>query len=73
MGEHKTIMGKDLYWMNFFGLMILTLIEVAAVGLDLSPETTGLSYTEKELTLFILVGIGPVSYTHLTLPTIYSV
>ena len=58
MGEHKTIMGKDLYWMNFFGLMILTLIEVAAVGLDLSPETTGLSYTEKELTLFILVGIG---------------
>ena len=37
MGEHKTIMGKDLYWMNFFGLMILTLIEVAAVGLDLSP------------------------------------
>ena len=50
MGEHKTIMGKDLYWMNFFGLMILTLIEVAAVGLDLSPETTGLSYTEKELT-----------------------
>ena len=58
MGEHKTIMGKDWYWMNFFGLMILTLIEVAAVGLDLSPETTGLSYTEKELTLFILVGIG---------------
>ena len=66
MGQHKTIMGKDLYWMNFFGLMILTLIEVAAVGLDLSPETTGLSYTEKELTLFILVA---VSYTHLTLPT----
>ena len=58
MGEHKTIMGKDLYWMNFFGLMLLTLIEVAAVGLDLSPEATGLSYTEKELTLFILVGIG---------------
>ena len=58
MGEHKTIMGKDLYWMNYFGLMILTLIEVAAVGLDLSPETTGLSYTEKELTLLILVGIG---------------
>ena len=49
-----TIMGKDLYWMNFLGLMILTLIEVAAVGLDLSPETTGWSYTEKELTLFIL-------------------
>ena len=57
MGEHKTIMGKDLYWMNFFGLMLLTLIEVAAVGLDLSPEATGLNYTEKELTLFILVGI----------------
>ena len=58
MGAHKTIMGKDLYWMNFFGSMILTLIEVAAVGLDLSPEATGLNYTEKELTLFILVGIG---------------
>ena len=26
-----TIFGKDIYWMNFVGLMILTIIEVAAV------------------------------------------
>ena len=43
-----TIFGKDIYWMNFAGLMILTIIEVAAVGLDLPNDTT----------LMILVGIG---------------
>ena len=55
---HYTIMGKDPYWMNFYGLMILTLIEVAAVGLDLSDTADNIGYTEKKLTLVILVGIG---------------
>jgi len=44
--------------MNFYGLMILTLIEVAAVGLDLSDTAANIGYTEKKLTLVILVGIG---------------
>ena len=55
---HYTIMGRDPYWMNFYGLMILTLIEVAAVGLDLSDTAANIGYTEKKLTLVILVGIG---------------
>ena len=33
---HYKILGQDPYWMNFYGLMILTLIEVLAVGADLS-------------------------------------
>jgi heme/copper-type cytochrome/quinol oxidase subunit 4 len=36
----NTILGKDAYWMNFFGLMVLTLIEVGAVGIDLDRSTT---------------------------------
>ena len=40
---HYTIMGKDPYWMNFYGLMILTLIEVAAVGLDLSDTAANIT------------------------------
>ena len=55
---HYKIMGKDPYWMNFYGLMILTLIEVAAVGMDLTETAANIGYTEKELTLFILVAIG---------------
>ncbi len=43
-----TILGKDAYWMNMWGLMILTAIEVGAVGVDLS----------RSLTLLILIGIG---------------
>ena len=31
---HYKIMGQDPYWMNFYGLMILTLIEVLAVGAE---------------------------------------
>ena len=53
---HYKIFGQDPYWMNFYGLMILTLIEVAAVGLDLTEFAE--SY-----------GTTAVSYTHLTLPT----
>ena len=39
MGEHKLIMGKDIYFWNFIVLMIFTLFEVAAVfyeGIGLS-------------------------------------
>ena len=31
---HYKIMGQDPYWMNFFGLIVLTVIEVAAVGVE---------------------------------------
>ena len=34
MASYK-ILGRDPYWMNFYGLMILTLIEVLAVGFEL--------------------------------------
>ena len=35
---HYTILGRDPYWMNFIGLMVLTLIEVVAVGFHLPDE-----------------------------------
>ena len=44
---HYKIMGQDPYWMNFYGLMILTLIEVAAVGMDLTETAAIIGYTEK--------------------------
>ncbi|MGY8716054.1 MAG: cytochrome C oxidase subunit IV family protein [Candidatus Poseidoniales archaeon] len=47
MSEHL-IFGKDIYWVNFLGLMILTAIEVVAVGSEFS----------QSMTLFILVGIA---------------
>ncbi|MBT3641446.1 MAG: cytochrome C oxidase subunit IV family protein [Euryarchaeota archaeon] len=47
MSEHK-IFGQDIYWANFIGLMVLTAIEVVAVGSEFS----------KAMTLFILVGIA---------------
>ncbi len=57
---HYTIFGQDPYWMNFFGLMILTLFEVAAVGLNLQPaaESLGEGWNEKKLTWTILWAIG---------------
>ena len=45
---HYTIFEKDPYWMNFWGLMILTAIEVAAVGVELGDT----------ITMSILVGIA---------------
>ena len=54
----NTILGKDAYWMNFFGLMVLTLIEVAAVGADLGPTAGGFDMTERQLTLWILTIIA---------------
>ena len=54
----KTIMGRDAYWMNFFGLMVLTLIEVAAVGANLGPTAESFDMTERQLTLWILTIIA---------------
>ena len=48
MSDHLLLGKYDLYWANFIGLIVLTAIEVAAVGLELS----------ETLTLFILVGIA---------------
>ena len=55
---HYKILGQDPYWMNFYGLMILTFIEVAAVGLDLSEFAADYDTTEKVLTLWILTFIA---------------
>ena len=52
------ILGKDAYWMNFFGLMVLTLIEVGAVGANLGPTAEGFDMTERQLTLWILTIIA---------------
>ena len=48
MSDHLLFGKFDLYWANFIGLIVLTAIEVAAVGLDFS----------ETITLFILVGIA---------------
>jgi len=48
----------DAYWLNFAGLMLLTLIEVAAVGADLGPTAGGFDMTERQLTLWILTIIA---------------
>ena len=55
---HYKIFGQDPYWMNFYGLMILTLIEVAAVGLDLTEFAESYDTTEKVVTLWILTIIA---------------
>ncbi|MFL2974957.1 MAG: cytochrome C oxidase subunit IV family protein [Candidatus Thalassarchaeaceae archaeon] len=55
---HYKIMGQDPYWMNFYGLMILTLIEVLAVGADLGPVADSLGTEEKVVTLWILTIIA---------------
>ena len=39
----------DAYWLNFAGLMLLTLIEVAAVGADLGPTAGGFDMTERQI------------------------
>ena len=78
---HYKIMGQDPYWMNFFGLMVLTVIEVAAVGVELSTTVTLTILTVIAIPKFLMIaaifmhlyGDEAVSYTHLTLPTIYSV
>ncbi len=48
-------LGQDAYWMNFFGLMALTVIEVGAVGLDLSRTTTLTVLTVVAIPKFIMI------------------
>ena len=52
------ILGQDPYWMNFYGLMMLTLIEVLAVGADLNGVADSLGTEEKVITLWILTIIA---------------
>ena len=52
---HYKILGQDPYWMNFFGLMLLTVIEVAAVGLDLSTSMTLTILTVIAIPKFIMI------------------
>ena len=63
MASYK-ILGRDPYWMNFYGLMILTLIEVLAVGFELPEERIFIfsNYTLMILTViaipkFIMIGM----------------
>ena len=55
---HYKILGQDPYWMNFYGLMLLTLIEVLAVGADLDGVAESLGTEEKVITLWILTIIA---------------
>ena len=48
----------DAYWLNFAGLMILTIVEVAAVGSDLSGIAVDYDTTERAITLWILTIIA---------------
>ena len=57
MANYK-ILGQDPYWMNFYGLMMLTLIEVLAVGADLNGVADSLGTEEKVITLWILTIIA---------------
>ena len=52
---HYKIMGQDPYWMNFFGLMVLTVIEVAAVGVELSTTITLTILTVIAIPKFLMI------------------
>ncbi len=51
----KEIFGMDVYWLNFFGLMVLTVIEVAAVGVELSKTVTLTILTVIAIPKFIMI------------------
>ncbi|MDP7003945.1 MAG: cytochrome C oxidase subunit IV family protein [Candidatus Thalassarchaeaceae archaeon] len=52
---HYKILGQDPYWMNFFGLIILTVIEVAAVGVELSSTVTLTILTVIAIPKFLMI------------------
>ena len=52
---HYKIMGQDPYWMNFFGLIVLTVIEVAAVGVELSSTGTLTILTVIAIPKFLMI------------------
>ena len=51
----KEIYGMDVYWLNFFGLMVLTVIEVAAGGVELSKTVTLTILTVIAIPKFIMI------------------
>ena len=68
---HYKILGQDPYWMNFYGLMILTLIEVLAVGADLNGVAESLGTEEKVITLWILTIIAIPKFIMIALSLIH--
>tara|TARA_B100000586_G_C19813993_1_gene303388 strand:- start:79 stop:411 length:333 start_codon:yes stop_codon:yes gene_type:complete len=52
---HYKILGQDPYWMNFYGLMLLTAIEVGAVGIDLSRDMTLTILTAIAIPKFLMI------------------
>ena len=52
---HYKILGQEPYWMNFFGLMVLTVIEVAAVGVELSTTVTLTILTVIAIPKFLMI------------------
>jgi hypothetical protein len=50
MGDHKLIMGKDIYFWNFIVLMVFTILEVGAVYIEL----------DLMIVWAILIGVGIV-------------
>ena len=57
MGEHKLIMGKDIYFWNFIILMIFTLFEVGAVFFEEVPGTDIAISITAVWAILIVVGI----------------
>ena len=74
---HYKIMGQDPYWMNFFGLMVLTVIEVAAVGVELSTTVTLTILTVIAIPKFLMIAAifmhlyGDEDSGILTLPALF--
>ena len=64
---------------SFFGILVIALLGLDNSVVSFSPDNT--VYLEEELNLMWKeqdpagkkIFVAPVSYTHLTLPTIYSV
>ena len=57
MGEHKLIMGKDIYFWNFIVLMLFTLFEVGAVFFEEVPGTDIPISLTAVWAILIVVGI----------------
>ena len=52
---HYKIMGQDPYRMNYFGMIVLTVIEVAAVGVELSTTVTLTILTVIAIPKFLMI------------------
>ena len=57
MGEHKLIMGKDIYFWNFIVLMIFTLFEVGAIFFEEVPGTEIAISITAVWAILIVVGL----------------